>query len=57
MNINAWVSVFLVQPDPLLCSVLAISAAFLMGFARSGIGAGGFVGKHPVRAVLIGVVG
>jgi hypothetical protein len=53
MNINAWVSVFLVQPDPLLCSVLAISAAFLMGFARSGIGAGGFV-VSPLMVLALG---
>ena len=35
MNMLAWVDVFLVQPDPLICSLLAILAAFLLGFAAS----------------------
>lgn len=53
MNMYAWVDVFLVQPDPLLCSLLAILAAFLMGFARSGIGAGGFV-VSPLMVLALG---
>lgn len=53
MNMLAWVDVFLVQPDPLLCSLLAILAAFLMGFARSGIGAGGFV-VSPLMVLALG---
>jgi len=53
MNMHAWVDVFLIQPDPLLCSLLAILAAFLMGFARSGIGAGGFV-VSPLMVLALG---
>jgi len=53
MNMLAWVDVFLIQPDPLLCSLLAILAAFLMGFARSGIGAGGFV-VSPLMVLALG---
>ncbi|TCD55184.1 hypothetical protein CWE16_11040 [Synechococcus sp. BS55D] len=34
---------FLTQPRPWLALLLALSAAFLMGFARSGLGTGGFV--------------
>ena len=53
MNMLAWVDVFLLQPAPLLCSLLAIMAAFLMGFARSGIGAGGFV-VSPLMVLALG---
>jgi len=45
--------VFYQQPDPLLCAVIAVIAAFLMGFARSGIGAGGFV-VSPLMVLALG---
>jgi hypothetical protein len=34
---------FVAQPIPRLAVTIAVSAAFLMGFARSGLGTGGFV--------------
>ena len=53
MNLSEWAHVFLNQPDPLFCTLLAIFAAFLMGFARSGIGAGGFV-VSPLMVLALG---
>jgi uncharacterized membrane protein YfcA len=41
------------QPLPILATVLAISAAFLMGFARSALGAGGFV-VSPMMVLALG---
>jgi dUTPase len=38
LNFELIVSAFSSQPLPILATVLAISAAFLMGFARSGLG-------------------
>ena len=53
MNIDIFFDVFRVQPDPLLCTLLAAFSAFLMGFARSGIGAGGFV-VSPLMVLALG---
>lgn len=53
MDIHAWVTVFLVQPDPLLCTLVAMAAAFLMGLSRNGIGAGGFV-VSPLMVLALG---
>ena len=53
MNFDIWISVFRLQPDPLLSTALAMLAAFLMGFARSGIGAGGFV-VSPLMVLALG---
>lgn len=53
MNPDLWLDAFRLQPDPLLCTALAIIAAFLMGFARSGIGAGGFV-VSPLMVLALG---
>ena len=53
MHSDIWLEVFRLQPDPLLCGFLAMVAAFLMGFARSGIGAGGFV-VSPLTVLALG---
>ena len=53
MTLDFWLSIFQAQPEPLLCAGLAILAAFLMGFARSGIGAGGFV-VSPLMVLALG---
>ncbi|AWB34937.1 sulfite exporter TauE/SafE family protein [Orrella marina] len=53
MNIDILFDVFRAQPDPLLCALLAAFSAFLMGFARSGIGAGGFV-VSPLMVLALG---
>jgi|OM-RGC.v1.008338885 hypothetical protein len=44
---------FLTQPLPWLALLLALSAAFLMGFARSGLGTGGFV-VSPLMVFALG---
>ena len=48
-----WLAAFTGQPDPVLCTMLAMFAALLMGFARSGIGAGGFV-VSPLMVLALG---
>ncbi len=48
-----WLTTFTSQPAPWLCLALAVLAAFLMGFARSGIGAGGFV-VSPLMVLALG---
>jgi len=53
LNFELIVSAFSSQPLPILATVLAISAAFLMGFARSGLGAGGFV-VSPLMVLALG---
>ncbi|UOD51279.1 sulfite exporter TauE/SafE family protein [Orrella daihaiensis] len=53
MDLHIWLDAFRLQPDPVLCTALAIVAAFLMGFARSGIGAGGFV-VSPLMVLALG---
>ncbi|MCD8537193.1 MAG: sulfite exporter TauE/SafE family protein [Burkholderiaceae bacterium] len=53
MDVHTWLDVFRLQPDPTLSVVLAVLAAFLMGFARSGIGAGGFV-VSPLMVLALG---
>jgi uncharacterized protein len=53
MSLDVWLDAFRMQPDPLLCTMLAILAAFLMGLARSGIGAGGFV-VSPLMVLALG---
>lgn len=53
MNLDLWLAAFETQPDPVLCAALAVLAAFLMGFARSGIGAGGFV-VSPLMVLALG---
>lgn len=53
MDIHIWLDAFRLQPDPLLCTTIAVIAAFLMGFARSGIGAGGFV-VSPLMVLALG---
>ncbi len=40
-------------PEPLICGAIAILASFLMGFSRSGIGAGGFL-VSPLMVVGLG---
>ncbi len=53
MPLDLWLDTFRLQPAPLLCAALAVFAAFLMGFARSGIGAGGFV-VSPLMVLALG---
>lgn len=53
MNFELILDAFSSQPLPILATVLAISAAFLMGFARSGLGAGGFV-VSPLMVLALG---
>lgn len=53
MNFELIVSAFSSQPMPILATVLAIVAAFLMGFFRSGLGAGGFV-VSPLMVLALG---
>ena len=53
MDFQLVFSAFLTQPLPALATILAISAAFLMGFARSGLGAGGFV-VSPLMVLALG---
>lgn len=49
----SWLTAFSAQPDPVFCTILAVAAALLMGFARSGIGAGGFV-VSPLMVLALG---
>ena len=53
MDIHTWFDAFLLQPAPVLTTPLAVAAAFLMGFARSGIGAAGFV-VSPLMVLALG---
>ena len=53
MKFELIVSAFSSQPLPTLATVLATSTAFLMGFARSGLGAGGFV-VSPLMVLALG---
>lgn len=53
MNLELILSAFATQPWPFLAVALAIVAAFLMGFARSGLGAGGFV-VSPLMVLALG---
>lgn len=53
MSIELLFDVFRAQPAPVLCTLLAAFSAFLMGFARSGIGAGGFV-VSPLMVLALG---
>lgn len=53
MDVHIWLDAFRMQPDPVLCTAMAVVAAFLMGFARSGIGAGGFV-VSPLMVLALG---
>lgn len=50
---HAWLGIFAAQPLPVVCTVVAVVAAFLMGFARSSIGAGGFV-VSPLMVLALG---
>ena len=49
----SWLSAFTAQPDPIVCTLLAVASALLMGFSRSGIGAGGFV-VSPLMVLALG---
>lgn len=53
MSLASWWTAFLSQPAPYLFLVIALCAAFLMGFSRSGIGAGGFV-VSPLMVLALG---
>lgn len=53
MSIDILFDVFRAQPDPVLCTLIAAFGAFLMGFARSGIGAAGFV-VSPLMVLALG---
>ncbi len=53
MDVHIWFDAFRMQPNPVLCTAMAVVAAFLMGFARSGIGAGGFV-VSPLMVLALG---
>lgn len=53
MDFEIWAGAFLSQPAPVLCLLLAMLAALLMGFARSGLGAGGFV-VSPLMVLALG---
>ena len=53
MSFDSWLDAFRLQSDPLISTALALLAAFLMGFARSGIGAGGFV-VSPLMVLALG---
>ena len=53
MSFEGTVQIFLEQPDPMLCFMLALFSAWLMGFARSGLGAGGFV-VSPLMVLALG---
>ena len=53
MSFEYLISAFSAQPLPALATGVAICAAFLMGFARSGIGAGGFV-VSPLMVLALG---
>ena len=46
-------NIFIDQPIPWLGVALALSAAFLLGFARSGLGTGGFV-VSPLMVFALG---
>lgn len=53
MDFHHWWAIFAGQPAPMFCTALALIAAFLMGFSRSGIGAGGFV-VSPLMVLALG---
>lgn len=53
MSLDDAVQIFAGQPDPILCAILAVFSALLMGFARSGLGAGGFV-VSPLMVLALG---
>jgi len=53
MHFDLLITAFTEQPLPALSIGMAILAAFLMGFARSGIGAGGFV-VSPLMVLALG---